>query len=451
MKALIPQVHLFLCLDDRVTPGVILQLLDMARVQEWQEELILICDESWKPFVNVDQPVMFLDKNKFFAKKENLEGSYNLDYLEEVLDQLDHFEIKKVTQIGNLQWGRWLKAYLEGENGVNESVVEWDKNKVSALQVLNDVADELGIDISSSDSQTLKSNDVFIDPYEADGLSNEFTDLLANIKSQHWPDWLFIVVKEEDEDLFKSKDLEDQIILENDISASHTNQSVLCFSSQSPFVQTSRNYNVALYNCEGKDSLFLPGDISIQSTDTDHLSEIINILTYWKLRRLKELSFQWLNMGIVIHHLEIFHSRVVQRNLLNYSLDLFHCEILIDSFIQSNGRVGSLELRRLVDEMRSEIDNDPYSLSFSLKILNMIVDRMLASAQVGERLFQRLGSDYHRIIIGEALIEGLIENHSKKIADLDVKAKLSDFKQFLLLVDRWNDEGEQIKQLKEPQ
>ncbi len=451
MKSVIPQVHLFLCLDPRVSPGVILHLLDLARAQDWREETILICDEIWKPLVNVDQPVLFLNREKFFEKKQGQTEPFNLEYLEEVLDHLDHFEIKKVTQIGQLQWGRWLKAYLDQEDGVDHKVISWGKKNLSALQILNDVADELAIDISSLGSKATKGNEVLIDPYDNEGIAQEFLSLIDNIDEKYWPEWLTIIVKEQDEEMFKGKSLEEQVVLETDVVANHNNQSVLCFSSQSPFLQTSRNFNVALYNSGGKDNLFLQGDISIQSKEIEHISEIINILTYWKSGRLKELSYQWLNMGIVIYHLEVFHSRVVQRNLLNYSQDLFHCQALIHHFLQSKGRIGPPFLQQIVNEMRDEIDNDPFSLSFSLKILNMIVDRMLSSAQTGERLFQRLGSDYHRIVIAESLVEGLIDTHADDLTKLDLKAKLQEFKQFLMLVDRWNDDIEQIKQLKGPQ
>ncbi len=450
MNNIIPRVHLFVCLDERVSPGVVLQLLDLSRVQDWQEELILICDKSWKPFVNVDQPVIFLDKEKFFSGNNNDAISTNTTYMDDLLDQLDLFEIQKVTQIGGLSWGRWLKVYLEGEKLSTYSVIDWMQKKISSLQVLNDVADELAIDLCFTQG-SLRSNDVLIDPYTNKEINTEFKRLISNINAKYWPDWLYIISKHGDESFLTSIGLEAQIVSEEDVSTYHTNQSVLCFSQDSPFVQASRNYNVALYNCNGRDQFFVPGDISIQTTETDHLSEIINILSYWKTNRLRELSFQWLNMGIEIYHLETFHSRVVQKNLLNYSLDLFHSQSLIKSFLQSNGRVSQLDLQQLVEQMRLEIDNDPYSLSFSLKILNMIVDRMLASAETGERLFHRLGSDFQRIIIGESLIEGLIHNYENRLSEINVKAKLINFKQFLLLVDQCNDNVEQLEQVKDPQ
>ena len=82
MVSLIPEVHLFVCLDDRVSPGAILHSLDIARAQDWQQETVLICDEKWRSFVNVDQPVIFIDRQSFFQASGPSATSLNVEKLD---------------------------------------------------------------------------------------------------------------------------------------------------------------------------------------------------------------------------------------------------------------------------------------------------------------------------------------------------------------------------------
>ena len=79
----------------------------------------------------------------------------------------------------------------------------------------------------------------------------------------------------------------------------------------------------------------------------------------------------------------------------------------------------------------------------------MIVERMIASANCGERLFERLGSDYHRVIIGESLIEGLIDQSWNPQKVLDIKNKLSEFHKYLLKIDHLNDQLDNYQHRKE--
>ena len=92
MKDLIPEVHLFIALDPKVSPGPILQALDFFRVKEWQQETVLVCDSSWKKYVNVDQAVIFMDKEQFYSGTSS-QGTVNTDVLEQFLEQLDSFQI----------------------------------------------------------------------------------------------------------------------------------------------------------------------------------------------------------------------------------------------------------------------------------------------------------------------------------------------------------------------
>ena len=159
MFSLVPEVHLFVCLDPRVAPGPILHCLDIARAQDWQQETILVCDESWRPFVNIDQPVLFINKQKVFGQQ----GSYlpeSLPYLDSFLEQLDHFQIQKITQIGDLTWGRWLQVYFSNETESPVQQINWEDSTVSSLQVVNDVAQELALDLDVPRADSKKSGAV---------------------------------------------------------------------------------------------------------------------------------------------------------------------------------------------------------------------------------------------------------------------------------------------------
>lgn len=439
MLPLVPQVHLFVCLDSRIAPGVVLHALDLARAQDWQQETVLICDESWSHRVNIDQPVMFIDKGRLFNQGRSKTHSYNVEVLEALLEQLDHFEITQVTQIGELNWGRWLIAYFEQENNVQMNHLVWSDSEISSLHVMNEMSKVMGLDVNSGISKSPPQSAVYVDPYEGSDLSPGLVNLLEEVGSMELPQWLIFAVDEKDEEFFNSKGLSDWTVERGELEMSLFNQSVFCFDEGSPFVQTSRSYNVAILSDKADEAMYLPGDIQIKTKENIHLSELANILVYWKSRRLRELAFQWMNMGIEINIVEDFHGRLIKRNLLNYSTDLFNSQTLVKYFVERGDGDSSFHLSDLVDQLRLQSNRDPYTLSFSLKILQMIVDRMIASAKIGERLFQRLGSDYHRLIIGEALVEGLIQVNSQNIAELKIDKKLNEFREFLMKVDYHND------------
>lgn len=449
MFTLVPEVHLFICLDPRVSPGPVLHCLDVARAQDWQQETVLICDESWRPFVNIDQPVLFIDRQKILShSSENTEEA--MAGLEGFLEQLDHFEIKQITQLGDLYWGRWLQAYFENEEKTLIQVIDWQSQaELSSLQVVNDLAHELALDMTSMISQEKKGAAIYIDPYQGSKLSAEFLRLIKNTDLSILPHWLNVVVHEKDFQSLAEFGLEDYLVDFSEFEMSLFNQSVLCFSDQSVFAQTSRSYNVALFQVEGESSLFVPGDIKISTNEDIHISELTNILAYWRTKRLKELAFQWLNMGVEISCIEDFHGRVIKRNLLNYSSDLYHSQILVNEFLKRDSLISNARAGDLVHMMRRKVHNDPYALSFSLKLLLMIVERMIASAECGERLFQRLGSDYHRVVIGEALIEGLIEQNASRQKVLDIKKQLNLFHDYLLKIDHSNDQIDSLHLSKE--
>lgn len=419
--------------------------LDLSRAQEWKQETVLVCDESWKKYVSVDQPVLFIDRNRLFQKQ----SSQGVDYLDQFLEQLDHFEIKKVTQIGELSWGRWISAYFEKDVDISFKKIEWEGSFLSSLELLNAIGDEFGLDLNAPVQTSAKSSAVYVDPYIGGELSPLFVKMARNTGAFSIPSWVRILCNESDVDQLSALGLSDHLVDNGETESQLFNQSILCFSDDSLFAQTSRSYNVALINVDSEQSLFLPGDLSICFQEDLHFSELINILSYWKMKRLKELAFQWLNMGVEIEYVESFHSRVMKRNLLNYSTDLFHIQFLTREFLANPGDLSRTTYFEIIHCLRKKVSNDPYTLSFSLKILLNIVERMVSSAECGERLFERLGSDYHRIIIGESLIEGLIEMAHGKNGIVDVKMKLKAFHQFLMQVDHFNDQTDKKIYFKE--
>jgi hypothetical protein len=440
MFSLVPDVHLFVCLDPRVAPGPVLHGLDLARTLHWKSETVLLCDESWRSYVNVDQPVLFIDRKKI------LNGHHNLDTesLEILLEQLDHFEIEKITQLGELSWARWIEAYFQEEQLGPIHKINWEQSSLSSLQVMNDLINELALETEVTKPPATSA--VYIDPYEGDDLSPSFLDMLDPELTKHLPSWLCFIVKDKDKTLFQEYGLEDNTVECDDVQMTLFNQSVLCFSELSPLAQTSRSYRVAYFGKQSQKALFVPGDMKVEPKDSLHFLELCQLLSYWRAGRLKELAFQWFTMNVEIQMVESFHGRLTLRNLMNYSSDLFHCQMIIQEFMnQDSQRTQSME--SLIRKMRKLVNNDPFALSFSLKILLMIVERMMISAECGERLFLRLGSDYHRIIIGEALIEGLIEEGQWP---LDIKSHLKSFYQYLNKMDHLNDQLEEHQRMKEP-
>lgn len=435
MQPSIQQVHLFLCLDPRISPGPVLQCLDLLRAKNWQKEIVLLCGSHWKNFVTEGQSILFFDKSDLA-----------IDGVERILEQLDQFELTRVTQIGQLAWGRWIKAYLDQQGSLQQDLIVLQDKEISSIQLMNEICQELALDLAVPIGESPRSSTVFVDPYENATLSPKFLELFANPKKR-FPEWLQIIARQEDYMQLGNLGLGDNLIDESESAMSLFNQNVLCFSDQSQLAVASRSYNVALFQCATDQSLFLQGDISINPEETIHVSELLNILTYWKTKRLRELAFQWYNMGIEIQLIELFHRRVIKRNLLNYSSDLHHCQQLVHNFVRQVGVFKPFQIVELIFNMRRRINNDPFSLSFSLKLLIMIVERMVASASCNERLFQRLGSDYHRIIIAESLVEGLLTYNGTQ--SLNIQKKLQEFLNFLIEIDFKNDEADLFIRTKE--
>ena len=299
----------------------------------------------------------------------------------------------------------------------------------------------------TKEKEEKRNSQIYIDPYINEELSEEFLELIEESQDS-FPQWMSIICQEKDKDFFSQLGFADHIIDPEEVETHLFNQYVVCFDEFSPLAQASRSYNVALYtnkNTKGS-SAFVPGDIIIQPQEPIHISELFNLLAYWKRNRLKELAFQWINMGVDIDVIENFHSRIVKRKLQSYASDLNFCQLIVDRFISASGSINERDVADFVRFIRKKIDNDPYALSFSLKLLIMITERMLASASCGERLFQRLGSDHQRIIIGEALVEGIFKKNEGPFETIDLEKELKKFQSFLYQLDYQNDNSVQIKE-----
>ncbi len=447
MISLVPEVHLFICLDQRLSPGPILQALDIIRCKNWQSELILLCDSSWKSVLGPEQSVIYLNREEIYHSPNNQPQQINNKALDQFLEQLDSLEITEVTQLGHLSWARWLNSYLDQVEGKKYNTVSFDSNSISSIDLLNQLAAELKIDLSIPQSSNQPTAEVFLDPYHEQELSHDFIKMVT-AKDQNLPDWMTILCWPSDEAKLKKLGLAKNLMDYSEGQAQIQNQNVICFSDRSPLACCSRSNNIALFNCVKDQSLFMSGDLSIRTDETLYWSELFSIITYWKTGRLKELAFQWLKKGIEIETVELNHNRLTKRNLINYSTDLFCCHALIDQFKAQSEKGQGGGLSGVITQMRRNMQNDPYALSYSLKLLILITERMLASASCGERLFHRLGSDYHRIIIGEALVEGLFEGMMKQNENLSIPKELRSLLKFMIQVDFINDEWVERQVLK---
>ena len=315
---MIPDVHLFLCIDRGISPGVVLHCLDLMRVKNWKGEIVLICDESWRKFINVEQQVFFVNKDKFLKIGEDkITRQVDENRLETFLEQLDDLEVNKVTQIGELFWGKWILSYLEFFHGPVEYMkLNCSDKKPDSIQVVNELSQKLKLDLSVGVREKPGGIDVFLDPYEDQNLSRKFMKILSSNSKNIFPRWLRIAVLPKDKRFFIGKGLEDRIVDRNEMEISLFNQPVLCFSDNSPFALTSRSYNVALYNTKTDRSVFIHGDIHINAgLSRASFSEIINILNHWKSNRLWDMTFRSLSQGIEIHFIENLDQGVVKRNL----------------------------------------------------------------------------------------------------------------------------------------
>lgn len=437
MQPTIPEVHLVICLDSRIAPGPVLQALDSIRAKYWQQEVVCLCDVSWRPFLGGEAAVVSLDKESIYkGMTGGSELSKNLDAL---LAQLDDFDIKRVTTVGELQWGRWLQSYFDSRNIEKHTKITIDKPQTS-LQVINAIYKNLDIEPLTLINKAVEPKSVFIDPYEKGKISRKFLDMMNSVDQKLIPKWLKIISHQNDMPLLKRLGLKNILIERSEAEVHLSVDPVLCFDADSVYVQTSRSYKIAIYAKPAERSLFFAGDLQIQSATVIDLVELLNIINYWRADRLQELSFQWLNMGIDIHVVEQAQDTVGLRNLMSYSTDLDNCHHILEIYNQRRAVTKSREFRHVLQDLRRANQHNSYSISFSLKFLILIVERMILSLKSGERLFQRLGSDHHRLLVAETIFEKIHDQNKL----LDSTQCLQQFVLFLNFLIRVDDENDQV-------
>ncbi len=435
MRPTIPQVHLVICLDSRIAPGPVLQALDAIRAKFWQKEVVCLCDKSWQPFLGNEAAVVSLDKESIYKGMTGSELSKSLDSL---LAQLDDFDIKQVTTVGELHWGRWLGSYFDSRNIEKYNKINIDKPD-SSLQVINAIYKNLEIEPLTLLSRESEPRSVFVDPYEMGDISQKFLDMMINIDHKQLPKWLKIICRSDDMPLLRKIGLKGFIVERSEAEVHLAVDPVLCFDSESVYIQTSRSYKVAVYAQPAERSMFFAGDLHIQSESEIDLVELLNIINYWRADRLQELSFQWLNMGIDIHVVEQAQDRVGLRNLMSYSTDLDNCHHVLEIYNQRRGITKTREFHHILQDLRRANQHNSYSISFSMKFIILIVERMILSLKSGERLFQRLGSDHHRLLVAETIFEK-IHNQNKPLDSTQCLQQFVLFLDFLVRVDKENDQ-----------
>ncbi len=288
--------------------------------------MALICDASWKRFINIEQSVLFVDQNEFLKTTENkITREVNENKLEEFLEQLDDLEVSRITQTGDLFWGKWILSYLESFHGpVEYRKVNCNDKNSDSIEIINQLSQNLKIDLSSGIRRRSGKTDVFLDPYEDQNFSQEFLKILSSHSKTLFPQWLRVVVLPKDKKFLMDKGLEDQIIDRTEMEINLLNQPVLCFSDRSSFALTSRSYNVALYNTKTDQGAFIHGDIHMSPKLELSFSGLIDILNHWRTHRLQEMAFGCLSQGIDIHFIENSPHGVIRRNLLPHPSLLRH-------------------------------------------------------------------------------------------------------------------------------
>jgi len=435
MQPTIPQVHLVICLDSRIAPGPVLQGLDAIRAKYWQQEVVCLCDTSWRPFLGNEAAVVCLDRESIY---KGMKGSDLSNSLDSLLSQLDDFDIRQVTTVGELQWGRWLQSYFDSRDIEKYTKITIDKPQTS-LQVLNSIYQNLEVEPVCLTSKNNAPKAVYLDPYEGGEISQKFLEMINTVECKLIPKWLKIICRSSDIPFFKNLGLNSFLIDSGEAEVHLAFDPLLCFDPDSIYVQTSRSYKVAVYSRLAVSAMFFSGDMQIQSTAGIDFIELLNIINYWRADRLQELSFQWLNMGISIQVVEQSQNRLGLRDLMSYSTDLNNCHLILEIYNQWNGAIQSREFRLILQDLRRANQQNSYSISFSLKFLILIVERMIISLKSGERLFHRLGSDYHRILVAETIFEKI---HDQKFLSDSTQClqQFVLFLDFLIRVDNENDQ-----------
>lgn len=434
MLSIVPQVHLVLCMDPKTPVGPLLQALDLLRARDWQKEIILVCDAAWSKNIDPNDSVWFMERNKLLNQDLS---SRNNQALDEFLEQLDDMEIVEVTEVGDLGWARWLHSYLETLDQLQYRVLMPDGVTTIPTDFMNQLSRSWGLDqkaclVNSSHP------DIIIDPYLDGSISPLFIGLLKTLENRV-PEWITILCKQSDWSHLDKMIGEGSLMDYEDISVCTLKHSLLVFDSLSPLFQCSRSYNVALLNSENTRHLFVPGDIQIHCKEPMYWSELLTLLNYWRISRLPELAFQWSKVDRNIVICELSHQRLVERNLLEYSNDLHCVQVLVDHFLVQNEN-SAMSITPLLEIILRQMQYDSVSFSCSLKMLMNITERMIQALMSDQAMASRLGSDMHRILIAETVIDKLGAGIERGFQQLNIVRQLKSFLKFMIQIDFINDE-----------
>lgn len=418
-----------------------MQAMDYLRAKNWQQEVVFLCDSSWRLALQYESGMMYLNKDSIYKNLSQTKGQVELD---RTLTQLDDFDIKQVSILGSLGWGRWLLPYFEGRNVDQVDTVEVGNHKSSSLGLMNKLLDHFKLDGGIGYIKKTKATQVYIDPYIENKISPQFMSWLDSAGSARLPDWLHIILRPEDKISLTKWD--NHCVGPEEANCFIDEKAIFCFSDNSPYAQCSRSYPVALFSDQNLSCLFFKGDIAIKTKHDVDFWEIINILNYWRSHRMEELGLQWSNMGIDILTVTSIQNLLSWRDLCSYSSDHFHCRAILEQF----GRVidSPREIRRALFDIRRISSNESYTLNYSLQMMIFILERMINSTRSGERIFQRLGSDSHRIRIAESIYSYFYNKSPNASANESIRSYLS-LMDFILKLDDANQSLHRAESLKE--
>jgi hypothetical protein len=436
MIASIPQVHLIVCTDDSLPPGPVLQMLDILRASRWQQELVLVASKKWQPYLNSEIGAICIERSLIAGPQKGEDGATHLDSL---LNQLSEFDIQEVSVVGELNWGRWILSYFEELSVPSINKIDLPADCSNSARLLEHMLQSVNLNNVNMAQLFRSGSEVYIDPYSMGDISPVFKDLMQTIDRQEWPTWLYVISADTDLSFFESIGLGESVIVLDEALVHLGNKSVVTFCDQSHFAQTSRTYPVALIKNEARSSLFLSGDIHIDWNVSIDFSEIFNILNYWRTQRLLELAFQWGKMGIQIDILDDSRGRGHIHSLSSYSSDMTICHYLIDIYQSSLKSLSEREARQVIQDLRRIYGYDLYSVSFTFKLTQMILERMVSALQSNQAVFSGIGSDHHRLMLAEKLFE-TIYKRSKKHEGSTYLKECQSLLNFINKIDELNDQ-----------
>ena len=254
MNPLIPQVYLFVCLDENILPGALLQTIDLFKSEHWAKETVLVCNKSWKNYIPDCLPTIFIDKKDFFYSSKRIQDSkmiedniVNTNALENFLQQIDELDIKKVFQFGSISWGRWVQSYLSQIQSFPYKKIVLNNKKNFSVDIVNSLSQDFNFNFNESFKKNIHSKIIYIDPYKENHLCEYFKHLVQT-SSGLWPEWIKIVCRQEDRDSFLKNFSDENILTFEEAYIGLSDKFFVCFDEKSVIAQASRSYNVALFS-----------------------------------------------------------------------------------------------------------------------------------------------------------------------------------------------------------